>query len=35
MARSDLIVKLVKAGGDGDKEYFRKVVESLIAEEKK
>ena len=34
MARADLLVKLVKAGGKGDKEFFRKVVESLIAEEK-
>lgn len=34
MARSDLIVKLVKAGGEGNKEYFKKIVESIIAEEK-
>lgn len=36
MARADLLVKLVKAGGAGDKEFFKKVVESLslIAEEK-
>jgi len=34
MARSDLLVKLVKAGSSGDKEFFKKVVESLIAEER-
>ena len=34
MARSDLLVKLVKAGGAGDRQYFKKIVESLIAEEK-
>lgn len=34
MARADLLVKLVKAGSNGDKALFTKVVESLIAEEK-
>lgn len=34
MARADLLVKLVKAGSNGDKTLFLKVVESLIAEEK-
>lgn len=34
MARADLLVKLVKAGGAGDKQYFKKIVESLISEEK-
>lgn len=34
MARSDLLLKLVKAGNTGDTVLFRKVVESLIAEEK-
>jgi SpoVK/Ycf46/Vps4 family AAA+-type ATPase len=34
MARSDLLVKLVKAGNAGDIHFFRKVVEALIAEEK-
>ncbi|MEO9003472.1 MAG: ATP-binding protein [Ginsengibacter sp.] len=34
MARADLLVKLVKAGGEGNKVFFSKIVESLIAEEK-
>ena len=34
MARSDLLVKLVKAGSTGNKEFFQKVLETLIAEEK-
>lgn len=34
MARADLLVKLVKAGGEGNKDFFSKIVESLIAEEK-
>lgn len=34
MARSDLLLKLIKAGNTGDTTLFRKVVESLIAEEK-
>jgi SpoVK/Ycf46/Vps4 family AAA+-type ATPase len=34
MARSDLLVSLVKAGAAGDKRVFQKVVEALIAEER-
>lgn len=34
MARSDLLLSLVKAGTSGDYASFRKVVESLIAEER-
>lgn len=34
MARSDLLISLVKAGATGDQALFRKVVESLIAEER-
>jgi predicted AAA+ superfamily ATPase len=34
MARSDLLLKLIKAGNTGDTTLFKKVVESLIAEEK-
>lgn len=34
MARSDLLISLVKAGTTGDEATFRKVVESLIAEER-
>lgn len=34
MARSDLIVGLVSSGLDGNKEYFGKVVEAIIAEER-
>lgn len=34
MARADLLLKLVKAGTNGDNILFRKVVESIIAEEK-
>lgn len=34
MARSDLLISLVKAGTSGDYANFRKVVESLIAEER-
>lgn len=34
MARSDLLVSLVKAGASGDQVAFRKTVESLIAEER-
>ncbi len=33
MARSDLLVKLVKAGVDGDHLLFRRTVEAMIAEE--
>ena len=34
MARSDLLLKLIKAGNTGDTVLFRKVVESLVAEER-
>lgn len=34
MARADLLVKLVKAGSTGDSGLFRRVTESIIAEEK-
>jgi SpoVK/Ycf46/Vps4 family AAA+-type ATPase len=34
MARSDLLIALVKAGSSGDRESFRKVVEMLVAEER-
>ncbi|WP_268036831.1 AAA family ATPase [Algoriphagus sp. PAP.12] len=34
MARADLLVKLVKAGSTGDSTLFRRVAESIIAEEK-
>lgn len=34
MARADLLIKLVKAGIQGDNSLFSKVVESIIAEEK-
>lgn len=34
MARGDLLVKLVKAGSNGDLHLFRKIAESLIAEER-
>lgn len=34
MARSDLLVSLVKAGSDGDKRGFRTAAEALIAEER-
>jgi hypothetical protein len=34
MARSDLLISLVKAGNSGDQTLFRKVVESVIAEER-
>ena len=33
MARSDLLVKLVKAGVGGDNVSFRRTVEAMIAEE--
>lgn len=33
MARADLLVSLIRSGNRGDKVAFRKVVESLIAEE--
>lgn len=34
MARADLLLKLIKAGTNGDQTLFRKVVESIVAEEK-
>lgn len=34
MARADLLLKLVKSGASGDKQLFKKVVQSMIAEEK-
>lgn len=34
MARSDLLINLVKAGASGDQSLFRKTVETLIAEER-
>jgi len=34
MARSDLLISLVKAGTSGDQALFRKTVEALIAEER-
>ena len=34
MARSDLLLSLVKAGVAGDQSLFRKTVEALIAEER-
>jgi SpoVK/Ycf46/Vps4 family AAA+-type ATPase len=34
MARSDLLVRLVKAGSSGDQPLFRKTVEAVIAEER-
>jgi len=34
MARSDLLLSLVKAGAAGDQTLFRKTVEALIAEER-
>lgn len=34
MARSDLIINLVRAGSSGDKTLFRRSVEALIAEER-
>src|SRR5438445_21887 len=34
MARSDLILSLVRAGAKGDHQLFRKSVEAIIAEER-
>ena len=34
MARSDLLINLVKAGASGDQSLFRKTVDALIAEER-
>lgn len=35
MARSDLLINLVRAGSRGDKLLFQKTVEALVAEERK
>ncbi len=34
MARSDLLISLVKAGSSGDQALFRKTVEAIVAEER-
>jgi hypothetical protein len=34
MARSDLLLTLVRAGSSGDQPLFRKTVEALVAEER-
>ena len=34
MARADLIIELVKSVVSGDKKMFRRVTESIIAEER-
>lgn len=34
MTRSDLLIKLVKAGSSGDKVMFKSTVEAIIAEER-
>ncbi len=34
MARSDLLLKLVKAGSNGDKALFEKTVEAIVSEER-
>lgn len=34
MARSDLLLKLVKSGSSGDRHLFKKTVQAIIAEEK-
>lgn len=34
MARSDLLLKLVKAGSNGDKTLFEKTVEAMVSEER-
>ncbi|MHC3926295.1 AAA family ATPase [Brevundimonas naejangsanensis] len=34
MARSDLIVSLVKAGAAGDRSMFKSTVEAMVADEK-
>ncbi len=34
MARSDLLISLVKAGANGDKRTLRKTVEAIVAEER-
>lgn len=34
MARSDLLINIVKAGSSGDRAFFRKALEALIADER-
>jgi AAA+ superfamily predicted ATPase len=34
MARSDLLIKLVKAGWQGDRQDFKKIVDAIVAEER-
>lgn len=34
MARSDLLISLIKAGAEGNKERFRKTVDALVTEER-
>src|SRR4051812_49177596 len=34
MARSDLLINLVKAGASGDQVLFRRTVDALVAEER-
>jgi hypothetical protein len=34
MARSDLLISLVKAGASGDRSMFASTVEAMVAEEK-
>lgn len=34
MARADILLNLVKAGGSGDRALFRKALEALIADER-
>ncbi len=34
MARSDLLLSLVKAGIQGDRSLFRRTVDAIIAEER-
>ena len=34
MARSDLLIKLVNAGSNGDKRLFEKTVEAIVSEER-
>ena len=34
MARSDLLIKLVKAGWQGDKQVFKRTVDAIVAEER-
>jgi hypothetical protein len=34
MARSDLLVNLVKSSASGDKQTFQRTVEAIVAEER-